>query len=102
MSLTSKERKILEDNGFRVHKYQDGYVELEQWTSGGVDMIITYDSSKQTAKEALTEYYNNFDIDEEIDLYRQDERYKQNFTITQSVADFTEWQELIEKVAIEL
>ena len=102
MSLTSKERKILEDNGFRVHKYQDGYVELEQWTDGGVDMIISYDSKKQTAYEGLGDYLFSFDIDEEIDLYRQDEKYKNDFSITQSVRDFTDWQELVEKTRTEL
>ena len=37
-------------------------------------------------------YVQSIDIDDEIDLYRQDTMYKQAFTITQSVRDFKNWK----------
>lgn len=54
MSLTQTERKILERNGFQVHKYADAYVEL---TKGKT--IISYDSLEQTAYDGLKEYDSN-------------------------------------------
>ena len=96
MSLTKKERDTLENHNFRVHKFSDGYVELEQWTNGGVDMIITFDSKTDTPLVALTDYLKGFDIDEEIDVYRQDEQYRNAFTHEQSVADFKDWQDTIQ------
>ena len=36
--------------------------------------------------------YSEFSIDDEIDIYRQDKLYKSNFTISQSLEDFTEYE----------
>lgn len=54
MSLTQTERKILERNGFQVHKYADAYVELIKGK-----MIISYDSLEQTAYDGLKEFDSN-------------------------------------------
>ena len=48
--------------------------------------------------EELQDYYDYFDIDDEIDLHRQDERYRKAFRITESVRDFTGWIESLERV----
>ena len=45
--------------------------------------------------EQLQEFVRDFDLDEEVDLYRQDKSYKENFTIKESVADFENWLNLL-------
>lgn len=85
---------ILTENGM------NNGIELETWTNGGVDMIHTiyfcdnysdlYDKNK-VLKE-LQEMVNNFSIDDEIDTYRQDNNYKSNFSIRESLEDFEDYQ----------
>lgn len=77
-------------------------LELEQWTDGGVDMIIYVDLSEKNIIEGLEEYLHNFDIDEEIDIYRQDKHYRDNFKITESVKDFEDWVLYVENVVKKL
>lgn len=90
--------------------YENGMIsgmEIETWTNGGVDMIHTfyfcddfqdlYD--KNNVQKQLQEIADNFSIDDEIDCYRQDKRYKDNFTISQSLEDFTEYQKRLEDLA---
>ena len=36
---------------------------------------------------------DNFSIDEEIDIYRQDKRYKEAFSIKESLEDFENYEE---------
>lgn len=85
---------ILSENGM------SNGIEIESWTNGGVNMIHSiyffedyqdlYD--KNNINKKLQEIYENFSIDDEIDLYRQDKLYKSNFSISQSLEDFTEYQ----------
>lgn len=90
--------------------YENGMIsgmEIETWTNGGVDMIHTfyfcddfqdvYD--KDNVKKQLQEIADNFSIDDEIDVYRQDKSYKSNFTISQSLEDFTEYEKRLEDLA---
>ena len=103
VKITSSQLKILKDN-FGVSYCDNGLtLELEQWTNGGVDMIIYIDLCSQYDLVEQFEYYrDNFDIDEEIDMYRQSEDYRNAFRITESVEDFKSWVEFIEKVIEEL
>lgn len=105
MTLTKKEKNILEKY-FSIYEsnYSNGvYYELESWTDGGVDMIITLPSSNnKTVKEQLNDYIENFDIDEEIDLYREDKRYKEAFTIRESLKDFENWLSWLKDITNEL
>lgn len=99
--LTDEQKKLydyLEANGRRVYLFvQDGEMcaEVENWIEGGVDMIITlipfsYDS--------LYEWWEGFDVDEEIDIHRQDKRYRSNFTIRNAVDYFEQWDRELEKL----
>lgn len=93
---------FFEENGFNVYQFeQDGQqcAELERWTSGGVDMIATL---IPFTKEEFISYVNDFDIDEEIDNYRQDKAYKATFSISQSFTDFTEFHNMLKEVAEKL
>ena len=94
MKITSKEREILEEL-FNISEGTNE-IELESWTDGGVDMFITIDkNSYNTLLEQLKEFVENFDIDEEIEIHREDENYKRNFTIRESINDFEKWVDYI-------
>lgn len=102
MKMTKKERKIFENNGFGIHEGKEIY-ELEEWTNGGVDMIITiFKDSDNTVTDQFREYIENFDVDEEIDVYRQDKRYCDAFRITESVKDFEDWEQFVTDILKEL
>lgn len=97
--------KVFESFGFKVSLLSENGmnngIEFETWTNGGVDMIHTiyffdnyqdiYDREK--VKNELEEMIDNFSIDEEIDIYRQDKRYKEAFSIKESLEDFENYEE---------
>lgn len=87
MKITSKERELLEEL-FNVSESADD-LELESYTDGGVDMFITIEKdNSNNLLEQLRLFVENFDIDEEIDIHRQDTDYRRNFTIRESINDF--------------
>lgn len=95
--------KAIEEFNFNVELLsENGMIngmEIETWSEGGVDMIHTiyfldnYQDiyNKTEVKKELDRLYENFDIDEEIDLYRQDKKYKNDFTIRESLEDFEKY-----------
>ena len=94
MKITNKEREILEEL-FNISEGTNE-IELESWTDGVGDMFITIDkNSYNTLLEQLKEFVENFDIDEEIEIYRQDTDYRRNFTIRESINDFENWVDYI-------
>lgn len=94
MEITSKEREILEEL-FNVSEGTNE-IELESWTDGGVDMFITIEKdNSNNLLEQLRLFVENFDIDEEIDIHRQDTDYRRNFTIRESINDFENWVDYI-------
>ena len=96
MEITSKERELLLEL-FNIN--ESAYeLELESWTDGGVDMFISIDkTSDNNLLEQLERFVENFDIDEEIDIHREDENYKRHFTIRESINDFENWVDYIEE-----
>ena len=96
---TKKIQSFFEEKGFNVHLFkQDNKqcAEIEKWTNGGVDMVINL---MPFTSEQFIKYVNDFDIDEEIDLHRQDKRYRDAFKITESVKDFTDFHNHLKEVA---
>ena len=99
---TKKLQNFFEENGFKVFLTKENNVvcgEIEKWTGGGVDMIIWLNPF--TIKEFLS-YVDDFNVDEIIDLHRQDQKYKNCFTITQSVNDFTKFYNHLKEIAFKL
>lgn len=100
--------RLLEEHGFQHDRYEeDGVcvgIEFEDWTPGGVDMIYLIDgrhkdmTEKAWWRSEIYEIYDNFDVDEEIDTHRQDEKYRNNFTIRQSLEDFERFEEKLKKL----
>ena len=99
---SNKLRDFFENEAFLVHPFeQDGQqcAEVEKWTDGGVDMIITL---IPFTKDEFISYVDDFDIDEKIDFYRNDKSYKNTFTIRQSLKDFTEFNNMLKRVVEKL
>lgn len=100
MRIIKNEREILE-HYFTILENESGY-ELETWTNEGVDMIITIEKNGDTLLEQLKEYIDNFDIDSEIDMYRENEEYRNNFTIKESLEDFESYISYVKDLIKEL
>ena len=88
MKINKKQLSILSSK-FRI--YEDNqYLTLETWTDGGVNMIIYISKTmSDSLVKQFESYIESFDIDEEIDLHRQDSRYRNAFRIVESVNDFS-------------
>ena len=86
--MTNKEELILNAH-FGIYESENDF-ELETWTNGGVNMFIYLNKNEDITKQ-FREYVENFDIDEEIEIHRQDDRYKNAFSITDSVDDFRDY-----------
>ena len=90
--------QFFKDNDFKVFLFEQDKkkcAELEIWTSGGVDMIISL--MPFTIKEFVS-WVNDFDVDEEIMLHRQDKSYCEAFTIRQALEDFEEFKSKLESI----
>jgi hypothetical protein len=86
---TEQLKKVFENAGFSVRiDKKDKSAELEKWTDGGVDMVIYL---KPFTVESFEDYVNDFDVDEEIEVHRQDSGYKSAFTLKKSLEDFTDF-----------
>lgn len=106
---------LITDKGIGIDEYKEddvlcGY-ELNTYTGGGVNQIIFLDfrdhsggdaTSAKDFADKFSEYVETIDIDDEIDMNRQDPSYKAAFTLTQAVADFTEWKENLEALVEEI
>lgn len=95
---TKKLKRFLEENGFKVHLTKQNNAqcaEVETWTSAGVNVTLwlcpfTIESLEQAA--------NNFDIDSEIDINRQCEKYREVFSVKASVKDFKDHKNRLKKI----
>ena len=88
------------DMHFKVDDCGDGELQLETWTDGGVNMFFYVD--KNNIINEFREYAESFDIDEEIDVLREDRRYRDAFTLKESIADFEAYKNLLDDIAEKL
>lgn len=101
----------IEDKGISIYKYDEdgklcGY-ELNTYTDGGVNQIVFIDfrdtekdpTNEDDFKELFLERVESIDVDDEIEVNRQDKSYKQAFTLAQAVKDFTAWKKDLLKLA---
>ena len=99
---TEKLKNFLEEKDFNVHLTKQDNVqsaEVETWTNGGVNMIIWLNPF---TVEEFTQKVNDFDVDEEIELHRQGQDYKNAFTIRESLEDFEDYHNRLKDVLSEL
>lgn len=94
---------LAEKHGFSLHEYRENNIlcgyELEKHTKRGVDMIHFLDCrdypdgcTAANLVEELRKLCDDFSVDEQVDLHRQDERYRKDFTCLQSVVDFEDYK----------
>ena len=105
---------LIEDKGISIDNYEEdeklcGY-ELNTYTDGGVNEIIFLDfrdegenalDPKQFIEKFKT-FISDFDIDERIDMYREDQNYKNNFSISESLIDFKDWKREMKELIKEI
>lgn len=93
-------KKFIESIGEFFGVYEDDeIVELETWTNGGVNIhIVLRKDSDKNYLEQFEDYLKNFDVDEEIEIRRQDEQYRNVFTIRESLQDFEAYKEWLSNV----
>lgn len=104
----------IDEDGFRQFVYEeDGVevgVEIENWTSGGVNMCPLVDLREAVAagasatnvfaiKEEIQSLADDFDVDDEIDVWRNDAAYRAAFTYARASEDFSEWKSKLEALA---
>lgn len=71
--LKKKYLDILEKQDWRVCDYtDDGRVEIEKYSPAGEDFILCVDV--ENFPDAVAEYYDNFDIDEHIEMWVEAKR----------------------------
>ena len=91
--------EILESNDFIVHLVKENgkqCAELETWTDGGVNMIVWLNPF--TPKE-FASFVDDFNIDDQIDMYRKDDKYRNAFSVRQSLADFESFENKLKNIA---
>lgn len=102
--------KFMDEHNLSYDRYEEdergfcGY-EINTYTDGGVNMIIFLDGRDRDMtdpdwwKNEFQSIWEAFDVDEEIDLHRQDETYRNVFRISQSVHDFEEYDSWLKELA---
>ena len=94
-----------------IHKYKEdkklcGY-ELNTYTKGGLNQIVFVDFRETNKdpknadhfRELFLERVKSIDVDEEIELNRQDKGYREAFTLTQALKDVKRWKKDLLKLA---
>lgn len=97
-------KKALEERGYIVDVYDEPvsqhnkhprrYAELEKHSDAGIDNIIVLEPF---TIDSFEEYYNDYDIDKEIDLHRESESFRKAFSIRMALDAFEGWERLIKK-----
>jgi hypothetical protein len=83
-----------------------GY-ELNTYTEGGLNQIVFVDfrdtkkdpKNEKDFKELFSARVESIDVDEEIEMNRQDKGYRQAFTLTQALKDVKAWKKGLLKLA---
>ena len=72
-------------------------LEMETWTDGDVNMIVWLEN-EDNLLEDFKEFVENFDIDSEIELHREDKRYRDAFSLRESLNDFEDYVKWLKKI----
>jgi len=96
--------KKIEAAGISVHKYEEnkklcGY-ELNTYTRGGLNQIVFVDfrdtkkdpKKSKDFKELFLDRVKSIDVDDEVEVNRQNKEYRNAFTLRESLNDIEEWK----------
>lgn len=106
--------EILENNDISYYEYEEkgklcGY-ELNAYTDAGVNEILFLDfrnkhqepkNPKHFIKE-FKDYINHYTVDDRIENNRKSERYKNDFTLQESLDDFTNFDYKLHSILNEM
>ena len=105
---------IIEENDITVHNYvENGMLcgfELNAYTDAGVNEILFLDfrnpeQDPKNPKHFIAEfesYINHYSVDDRIENNRQDPKYKQDFTLNESLDDFTKFDNKLKDILSEM
>lgn len=104
--MLEEAKQYIEDNDYNgffnlffdnVNEYDDA-IEIEGYTDGGVDMIMTVDKEKWF-DNFIRDYYD-FDVEDEIRIMREnpESQYCKEFTLLESVNDYTSWAKYLKDI----
>ena len=105
MKLNDKIIGVVTNNGFSINEVEkqgnDFYVELNQYTPCGEDWweTIWFDGTDEGFIKAVRERYNNFDVDEEAEIWIKN---RGNNGVPDSIKDLVEDAEWKERTLGEL
>ena len=103
----------LNECNIQVDEYKEGKklcgYELNTYTNGGVNLLVFIDFRNTNKRpknashfiELYYQYLNDFDIDNEIDVHREMRGYKKEFTLAESIQDFTDWKTKLQNIFTE-
>ena len=106
--------EIIEENNISVHEYEENKIlcgyELNTYTDAGVNEIIFLDFREENQDpknvddfiKEFKSYMKCYTIDERIETNRQNPKYKEDFTLKQSLKDFSKWNKKIKNLIKEL
>lgn len=99
MKLNDKVIEIVENNGFSIHEVEkqgnDFYVEINQGTPLGEDWweTIWFDGTDKGFIESVRERYNNFDVDEETEIWIENRGKRGVPSSIKALVEDAEWKE---------
>ena len=99
MKLDNKIMEIVEKHDFVIHKVEKQnnyfYVEINQGTPCGEDWLETiwFDGTNEGFIEAVRERYNNFDVDEEAELWIESRGKNGVPSSIKALIEDAEWKE---------
>ena len=105
---------IIENYDINIAEYKENNIlcgyELDTYTDAGVNEILFLDfrhedKNPKKAWDFINEFHSyvqDYYIDDRIDIYRQDARYKNDFTLKESLNDFTKFHKKLKKILKEI
>jgi len=114
MENLNKIIEIIEKNNISIYEYEENNVlcgyELSTYTDAGVNEIIFLDfredfKNPKNIDDFIKEfksYMKHYTIDERIENNRQNAKYKEDFTLKQSLKDFSKWYKKIKELIKEI
>lgn len=94
--------EFFEQHYFKVYEYKNEYgdcAEISKHTKGGVEINFQLEPF---TKEAFEDVVKDFDVDDQIQLYWNDPKYKEKFTIKQSLNDFEDFHNRLKELITKL
>lgn len=84
-------KAVLTSNGFEINfdSEDENCAEISKQTELGVSIFFTLNPF---TRESFFRCVANFDVDDEIDLHRQDSFFRKNYSIAENLIDFTDFK----------